>query len=134
MHSELKHSRPRFFVKTVNDQEPLTPFTKKLRLRCLTRFWIHPCTPKLICYIKIKMKTGKSQSAWRLQASWGLFSAKFKATANELRQEKTQLRWCKSILLTGNCHKTCQNKSIIKRVVKSNVKFKIKCKILLKWK
>ena len=26
-------------------------------------------------------------------SSWGVFSAKSKATANKLRQEKTQLRW-----------------------------------------
>ena len=30
-HSELKYLR-RFFAKTVNDQEPLTPFTKNLCL------------------------------------------------------------------------------------------------------
>ena len=66
---------------------------------------MHLCTPKLIYYIKIKIniKTGTSQSAERLQAPWGLFSAKFKATANELHQEKTQLRWYEDILLTGNC-------------------------------
>ena len=46
---------------------------------------------------------GTSQNAERLQAPWGLFSAKFKATANELHQEKTQLRWYEDILLTGNC-------------------------------
>ena len=56
---------------------------------------MHLCTPKSIYYIKIKIniKTGTSQSTERLQARWGLFSAKFKATANELHQEKTQLRW-----------------------------------------
>ena len=32
-----------------------------------------------------------------------VFSAKFKATANELHQEKTQLRWCEDILLTVSC-------------------------------
>ena len=50
---------------------------------------------------------GTSQSTERLQAPWGLFSAKFKATANELHQEKTQLRCYEDILLTGNCHKIC---------------------------
>ena len=49
------------------------------------------------------MKARTSQSEERLQAPWGLFSAKFKATANELHQEKTQLRWYEDILLTGNC-------------------------------
>ena len=34
-----------------------------------------------------------SQSAERLLVPWGLFSVKFKATANELHQEKTKLRW-----------------------------------------
>ena len=53
--------------------------------------------------MKINIKTGTSQSTERLQAPWGLFSAKFKATANELHQEKTQLRWYEDILLTGNC-------------------------------
>ena len=53
--------------------------------------------------MKINIKTGTSQSAERLQALWGLFSAKLKATVNELHQEKTQLRWYKDILLTGNC-------------------------------
>ena len=48
---------------------------------------------------------GISQSAERLQAPWGLFSAKFKATANELHQEKNQLRCYEDIMLTGNCHK-----------------------------
>ena len=54
---------------------------------------MHVCTPKLLYYIKIKIniKTGTSQSTERLQAPWGLFSAKFKATANELHQEKSQL-------------------------------------------
>ena len=42
------------FAKAVNNQELLTIFTKKLRLWCLTRLWIHLCTPKLIYYIKIK--------------------------------------------------------------------------------
>ena len=45
---------------------------------------------------------GTSQSAECLEAPWGLFSAKFKATANELHQAKTQLRWYKDILLTCN--------------------------------
>ena len=88
-HSELKHPRRRLFVKTVNDQEPLNPSTKKLCLRCLTRLWMHLCTPKLIYYKKIKtnIKTGTLQSAERLEAPWGLLSAKFKATANELHQK-----------------------------------------------
>ena len=43
-----------------------------------------------------------SQSAERLQALWGLFSVKCKATTNELRQEKTKLRCYEDILLTGN--------------------------------
>ena len=66
---------------------------------------MHLCTPKLIYYIKIKIniKTGTSQSVEGLQAPWGLFSAKFKATANELYQEKTKLRWYEDILLTGKC-------------------------------
>ena len=55
----------------------------------------------------MKIKTGTSQSAERLQAPWGLFSAKLKATTNELRQVKTQLRLYEDILLTGNCHKIC---------------------------
>ena len=42
-----------------------------------------------------------------LQAPWGLFSAKFKAIANELRQEKTPLRWYEDILLSGNYHNIC---------------------------
>ena len=46
---------------------------------------------------------GTSQSAERLQAPWGLFSTKFKIFANELHQEKTQLRGYRDILLTGNC-------------------------------
>ena len=50
---------------------------------------------------------GTSQNAERLQASWGLSSAKFKFTANELRLEKTQLRRYEDILLTGNCYKIC---------------------------
>ena len=53
--------------------------------------------------MKMNIKTGTSQNAERLQAPWALFSAKFKATANELHQEKTQLRWYKDILLTRNC-------------------------------
>ena len=63
------------------------------------------CIPKLIYYIKIKINinTRTSQSAEALEAPGGLFSAKFKATPNELHQEKTQLRWYKDILLTGNC-------------------------------
>ena len=98
MHIELKHPRRGFFAKTVNDQEPLTPFTKKLRLLC---------TPKLIYYKKLKIKTATSQTAERLQASWSLFSAKVKAPANELHQEKTQLRCYEDILLTDNCFKIC---------------------------
>ena len=39
----------------------------------------------------MKIKTETSQSAECLQAPWGLFSASFKAAANELHQEKTQL-------------------------------------------
>ena len=34
----------------------------------------------------MNIKTGTSQSAERLQAPWDLFSANFKATANELHQ------------------------------------------------
>ena len=59
-----------------------------------------------------------SQSADRCQAPWGPFSAKFKATANDLRQDRTQLRCYKDILLTDNYHKICYNKFIIKRVAK----------------
>ena len=46
---------------------------------------------------------GTSQSVERLQAPWGLLSAKFKATVNELDQEKIQLRCYEDILFTGNC-------------------------------
>ena len=46
---------------------------------------------------------GISQSAERLQATSGLFSAKFKATASELHQGKPQLRWYEDTLLTDNC-------------------------------
>ena len=53
------------------------------------------------------------------------FKTKLKATANELHQEKTQLRCYEDILLTGNCY----NKTIMKRVVKNNVNFKIPCKM-----
>ena len=42
--------------------------------------------------MKIEIKTGTSHSAERLQATWGPFSAKYKAFANELHQEITQLR------------------------------------------
>ena len=47
-----------------------------------------PIYPKFIYYIKIEIniKMGTSKSAERLQAPWGLFSAKFKATANQLHQ------------------------------------------------
>ena len=79
-----------------------------------------------------KNKNGAPQNAERLQAPCYLFSAKFKAIVNKLRQGKTQLGWCKDILLTGNCHKICSNNSIKKRVAKNNGKFKIKCKIMLK--
>ena len=51
---------------------------------------MHLCTPKLIYYIKVKIdiKMGTSQSVERLQAPWGLFSAKDneQATDNELHQ------------------------------------------------
>ena len=47
---------------------------------------MHLYTPKLIYQIKIKAKT--SQSAECPQAPWGLFSAKLKAIANELHQQK----------------------------------------------
>ena len=134
MHSELKHPRRRFFATTVNGQETLTLFAKKLCLWCLTRLWMHLCTPKLIYNLKIKIKTGTSQSAERRQAPWNLFSAKFNATANDLDQEKTQLRCHEDILYTGNCYKICLKKSIIERVVKSNINFKIKCNIMLKLK
>ena len=50
---------------------------------------------------------GTSQNAEPLQAPWGLFSAKFKVTANELRLGKTQLNCYEDILLTGNCYKIC---------------------------
>ena len=53
VHSELKHPRRKFF----SDQEPLTPFTKKLPLQCLTKLSVHLCTTKLKYYIKIKVKT-----------------------------------------------------------------------------
>ena len=49
----------------------------------------------------MKIKTGTSQSAERLQAPWGLFSTNFKATANELQQERTQLRCYKDVLLNA---------------------------------
>ena len=122
----------KFFAKTVSDRKPLTPFTKKLHVQCLTILWMHLCTPKVIYYIEIKIniKTGTSQNAECLQTPWVLFSAKFKATANELHQKKTQLRWYEDILLTANCW----NKLLIKRVAKNDVNFKIKCKIKLKWK
>ena len=45
---------------------------------------------------------GTSQSAEHLKAPWGPFSTKFKATANELCQKRTQLRCYEDILLTGN--------------------------------
>ena len=80
-----------------------------------------------------KNKNGAPQNEERLQAPWYLFSAKFKATANKLRQGKTLLGWCKDILLTGNCHKICSNNSIKKTSGKNNGKFKMKCKIMLKW-
>ena len=50
---------------------------------------------------------GTSKTAERIQAPWGLLSAKFKATANELRQERIQLRCYEEILLTDNCHQIC---------------------------
>ena len=51
------------------------------------------------------MKT--SRSAERLRKPWGLFSAKFKASSNELNEERSQLRCYEDILLTNNCYKTC---------------------------
>ena len=48
-----------------------------------------------------------SHSEECLQTLWGMFSAKFKVTANELRQERTQLRCYKNIMLTSNCYKIC---------------------------
>ena len=45
-----------------------------------------------------------SKSAECLQTPWSLFSKKFKVTANELRQEKTQLRCYEDIMLTGSRH------------------------------
>ena len=44
------------------------------------------------------MKTETSRSVEHIQAPWGLFSEKFKATANELHQDKTQLRCYEDIL------------------------------------
>ena len=64
----------------------------------------------------------------------GLFSAKFKATANELCQEKSQKGSTMTFCSLVTAIKFCYHKSIIKRVVKNNVKLKIKCKIMLKWK
>ena len=40
----------------------------------------------------------------------GLFITKFQVTADELAQERTQLRCYEDTLLTGNCHKICQIK------------------------
>ena len=68
---------------------------------------MHLSTPKFTYYIKMKIKTGTSQSAERFQAPWSLFSAKFKATANELNQEKAQPRCHEDILLNDNYYKTC---------------------------
>ena len=95
-YAELKHLRRRFFATTVNDQEPLTPFSKKLHLQYLIRLWTQLYTPRLIYYIKIKTRT--SESAERLQPPGSLDSAKF--TANEIQQEKIQLTWHQNILLT----------------------------------
>ena len=51
-------------------------------------------------------KTRISQNADCLQTIWGPFSIKFKATAIELDQERTQLRCYKDILLNGDYHKS----------------------------
>ena len=84
----------------------------------------------LMYYKKIKVRI--SQCAECFETLWGLFSAKFKATANELRQERTQLRYYQDILLTGNCHKICENRLIIKAVATKIVKLKMKYKIIFK--
>ena len=60
----------------------------------------------------LKNKTGTSLK----------FSAKFKATTNELCQEKTQLKCYEVFLLTSNCHKICLNKFIIEQVTKKQSK------------
>ena len=40
----VKHLRWSFFVNIINDLKPLTIFTKKLHLRCFTRFYVHLCS------------------------------------------------------------------------------------------
>ena len=64
-----------------------------LNSECLTKLRIRLFTLKFIYYIKIK--TGTSQSAEPVHAPFVQF--KFKATANELRQERIQLRYYEDI-------------------------------------
>ena len=45
---QCQTSKMRHFVKIVNDFQPLTIFTKKLHLRCLTEFWISLCSSDVI--------------------------------------------------------------------------------------
>ena len=40
----VKHLRWSFFVNIINSLKPLTIFTKKLHLRCFTRFCVHLCS------------------------------------------------------------------------------------------
>ena len=40
----VKHLRWSFFVNIINDLKPLTIFTKKLHLRCFTRFYVRLCS------------------------------------------------------------------------------------------
>ena len=53
------------------------------------------------------MKARTSQSAECLRKPWGPFSAKFKATANELDQGRILLMYYEDILFSGNRHKIC---------------------------
>ena len=40
----VKHLRWSFFVNIINSLKPLTIFTRKLHLRCFTRFCVHLCS------------------------------------------------------------------------------------------
>ena len=54
----------------------------------------------------------------------GLFITKFQVTADELAQERTQLRCYKDTLLTGNCHKICQIKRQNKQTNKNQTQIR----------
>ena len=105
----VKHLRWSFFVNIINSLKPLTIFTKKLHLRCFTRFFVRLCSEVTgPIYLMYKFKI-YCNSFWRHR---NVFDVVF-ARINETLCPLSDVTLSKNLELLYDCMFGTNTKTII---------------------